>query len=74
MSEANQLVKRNGFLVAIKHKKIISYPKAIDTYNQYMDGMDLLDSTLQYYKTNIKSKKYCMKICFHILNLCMVNS
>lgn len=53
---------------------MVPCPKAIDTYNKYMGGVDFLNSMLGYYRINIRSKKYYMKIFIHILDLCVVNA
>jgi len=55
-------------------KKYIKWYHAIDTYNKYMGGVHLLDSMLGYYRINIRSKKYYMKIFYHLIDLCVVSA
>ncbi|XP_050527792.1 piggyBac transposable element-derived protein 3-like [Daktulosphaira vitifoliae] len=59
------------FFRSEKKYKMVPCPKAIDTYNSYMGGVD---SMLGYYRISIKSKKYYIKIFFHVLDLCVVNA
>ncbi|XP_050546149.1 piggyBac transposable element-derived protein 3-like [Daktulosphaira vitifoliae] len=66
--------EKKRFFRSKKKYKMVPCPKAIDTYNSYMGGVDLLDSMLGYYRISIKSKKYYIKIFFHVLDLCVVNA
>lgn len=49
-------------------------PKAVQVYNRYMGGVDLLDSMLGYYRIKVRSKKWYHKIFFHLVDLTCVNS
>ena len=52
----------------------ISRPQSIAVYNAYMGGVDLLDSMLGYYRIQIRSKKWYMRVFFHFLDMICVNS
>ncbi|CAH1983893.1 unnamed protein product [Acanthoscelides obtectus] len=39
-----------------------------------MGGVDLLDSMLGYYRIKIRSKKWYLRIFFHFIDMCVVNS
>lgn len=39
-----------------------------------MGGVDLIDSMLGYYRIPLRSKKYYMKIFYHLIDLCVVNA
>lgn len=52
----------------------ISRPQSIAVYNSYMGGVDLLDSMLGYYRIQIRSKKWYMRVFFHFLDMTCVNS
>jgi len=67
-------VEKQRFFRSLKMKKMVTCPKAVDVYNQYMGGVDLLDSMLGYYRISLKSRKYYMKIFYHMVDLCVVNA
>lgn len=52
----------------------VSRPNVIKAYNQYMGGVDLSDMLISLYRINIRSKKYYMKIIFHLIDLSIVNA
>ncbi|CAH1995998.1 unnamed protein product [Acanthoscelides obtectus] len=49
-------------------------PKSIEIYNNYMGGVDLLDSMLGYHRILIRSKKFYLRIFFHFLDMLYCNS
>lgn len=49
-----------------KEHRMISCPRSVMIYNNYMGGVDLLDSMLGYYRIQIRSKKWYLRI-FSIL-------
>lgn len=53
---------------------MVPCPRAVTIYNQYMGGVDLLDSMLGYYRIKLRSKKWYMRIFFHIIDLMTVNA
>lgn len=71
-SKPEMEVKR--YFASEKKHKMIPCPKAIKTYNQHMGGVDLLDSLLGYYRIKIRSKKWYLRIFFHMLDLTLVNA
>ena len=58
-----------------KEKKHIQVkrPSVIQAYNKYMGGGDLMDMLISLYRINIRSKKYYIKIIFHLIDLSIVN-
>lgn len=68
------IVEKKRFFRSLKIKKMVPCPKAVDVYNSYMGGVDLLDSMLGYYRISLKSRKYYMKIFYHMIDLCVVNA
>lgn len=52
----------------------IDCPRAILLYNRHMGGVDTLDSMLGYYRIKIRSKKWYMRVFFHMIDLISVNS
>ncbi|XP_054290525.1 piggyBac transposable element-derived protein 3-like [Macrosteles quadrilineatus] len=53
-----------------KEKKVISVPcpRAITTYNKFMGGVDLLDGLVAYFRIDLRSRKYYMRIFNHFLS------
>lgn len=49
-------------------------PKAVELYNQFMGGVDLVDTLIALYRTTIRSKKWYHKIYFHLMDVCVVNA
>ena len=52
-----------------KEKKniIIMFPNVIKQYNKFMGGVDLIDSLLGRYKITLKSRKWYMRIFYHLI-------
>lgn len=57
-----------------KRKIEINCPDIVKQYNQSMGGVDKADFLISLYRTPVKSKKYYMKLIFHMLDMLMVNS
>lgn len=59
-----------------KEKKeiIIPCPHVVQVYNKHMGGVDLLDSLLGLYRIKLRSKKWYLRIFFHIVDLAVVNA
>ena len=58
-----------------KNQKVeIDYPFIVRKYNTFMGGVDTLDAYLAYYRIHIRSKKYYLRLFFHLLDLAVVNS
>lgn len=59
-----------------KQKKKISIekPYAVDIYNKFMGGVDLLDGQIAYYRITVRSKKYYMGFFYHFIDIMTVNA
>ncbi|CAK1591763.1 unnamed protein product [Parnassius mnemosyne] len=57
-----------------KKKVPIPCPKIIKEYNAHMGGVDLMDSFLGRYHIKVKSRKWYMRIFYHLLDLSVINS
>ncbi|KAJ8967797.1 hypothetical protein NQ317_012693 [Molorchus minor] len=59
-----------------KQKKNISIncPNVIIQYNKHMGGVDLLDSHIGRYKIPLRSKKWYLRIFFHLLDVSLINA
>lgn len=56
-----------------KHEEL-DCPNIIVDYNRYMGGFDSLDANLGRYKIKLKSRKFYLRIFYHILDLCVINA
>jgi len=52
----------------------VDCPFLIKEYNRHMGGVDLLDSHIGRYKIKIKSRKWYMRLFYHLLDITVVNS
>lgn len=52
----------------------VKCPNVIQQYNRHMGGVDLLDSLMGRYKISIKSRKWYIRIFYHLIDLTMVNA
>lgn len=52
----------------------ITCPKLTKEYNMHMGGVDLMDSFLGRYRIRMKSRKWYMRIFYHLLDLTVINS
>lgn len=52
----------------------IPRPQIIAEYNQYMGGVDLSDMLVSLYRINIGTKRYYLRIFFHLVDVCIVNA
>jgi len=52
---------------------IIECPEIINLYNKNMGGVDKHDQLVSYYRTFIKSKKWTLRMMFHIFDMAVVN-
>lgn len=57
-----------------KRRIPIPCPKLIKEYNAHMGGVDLMDSFLGRYKIRMKSRKWYMRIFYHLLDLSVINA
>lgn len=58
----------------MKRKLEIPCLKVIKEYNAHMGGVDLMDSHLGRYRIRIKSRKWYMRIFYHLLDLTIINA
>ncbi|XP_065315211.1 piggyBac transposable element-derived protein 4-like [Gordionus sp. m RMFG-2023] len=52
----------------------VKIPAIIQDYNRGMGGVDLHDMLIKLYRTDIKWKRFYMRVFFHLLDSCVVNS
>jgi len=52
----------------------IECPNIVNVYNKHMGGVDLLDSLLGRQKIKIRSRKWYLRIFYHLLDVTVVNS
>ncbi|CAK1578837.1 unnamed protein product [Parnassius mnemosyne] len=57
-----------------KKRILITCPKLIREYNMHMGGVDLMDSFLGRNRIRMKSRKWYMRIFYHLLDLTVINS
>lgn len=59
-----------------KEKKVVQVdcPSIIREYNKHMGGVDLLDSNMGRYKIFLKSRKWYLRIFYHLVDLSVVNA
>jgi len=49
-------------------------PKTIANYNKYMGGVDILDQSMEYYRTFMKTRKWTLKVILHFFDLAICNA
>lgn len=52
----------------------VDCPNLVTEYNRHMGGVDLLDSLIGRYRIKIKSKKWYIRIFYHLIDVTVVNS
>ena len=57
----------------IKDHVDVPVPHIVRTYNEHMDGVDLHDQMLSYYRMSFRSKKYYMRLIFHMIDMTVAN-
>lgn len=59
-----------------KNKEMISKtsPQIVKDYNSHMGGVDLMDSFIGRYRIKVKSRKWYIRIVYHLLNMVVINS
>lgn len=58
----------------LKQKVDITCPKIVQEYNMHMGGVDLMDSFLGRYRVRVKSRKWYLRLFYHLLDLAVINS
>lgn len=57
-----------------KKKVTLTCPKIVTEYNIHMGGVDLMDSYLGRYKIRVKSRKWYIRLFYHMLDMVVINS
>ncbi|XP_049873098.1 piggyBac transposable element-derived protein 4-like isoform X1 [Pectinophora gossypiella] len=57
-----------------KKRVDIDCPKVITEYNANMGGVDLMDSFIGRYRIRIKSRKWTMRLFYHMLDMTIINA
>lgn len=52
----------------------VSIPQMVKMYNAHMGGVDLHDQIMSYYRMSFRSKKYYLRLIFHLFDMMVVNS
>ncbi|KAJ8872952.1 hypothetical protein PR048_026568 [Dryococelus australis] len=52
----------------------VERPEIINSYNKNMGGVDKLDQLVSYYRIMINSRKWTLRMLFHVVDLAIVNS
>jgi len=68
------MLTANRFDKKFKKKINIDCPTVIIEYNRFMGGVDLLDSLIGRYKVRMRSRKWYMRIFYHLIDTTVVNS
>ncbi|XP_061397982.1 piggyBac transposable element-derived protein 2-like, partial [Musca vetustissima] len=50
---------------------VIDRPEVVRMYNESMGGVDLLDQVIQYYRINIRSVKWTLRVIMHFVDLAL---
>jgi len=57
-----------------KQSIMVLFPNIISVYNKHMGGVDLLDAIIGRYKISIKSRKWYMRLFYHLVDITVTNS
>lgn len=52
----------------------VTAPKIIANYNKHMGGVDILDQSMEYYRTFMKTRKWTLKVILHFFDLALCNA
>lgn len=58
----------------LKEKVRIKCPAIIKQYNRHMGGVDLLDSLIGRYKISMRSRKWYMRLFYHLIDVTIINA
>lgn len=58
----------------LNYKIDISCPKIVQEYDVHMDGVDLMNSHLGRFRITVKSRKWCLRLFYHLLDVAVINS
>lgn len=68
------MLKTQRFDKKAKKKIEVDCPNVIKEYNRFMGGVDLLDSLIGRYKIRMRTRKWFMRLFYHMVDMSMVNS
>jgi len=71
---ADSVIKVKRFDKKLKKHVEVDCPAIIKTYNKHMCGVDLLDGLLGRYKIKTRSRKWYIRLFYHMLDVTIVNS
>lgn len=71
---ANPMQSVERFDKKLKKKVVVDCPNIVKEYNSNMGGVDLLDSMIGRGKIKIRSKKWYMRIYYHLLDITITNA
>ncbi|XP_063921127.1 piggyBac transposable element-derived protein 3-like [Zophobas morio] len=57
-----------------KRRVEVTRPNMIKLYNNFMGGVDLLDGLISYYRISLGSRKWYLKLFFHLIDLALVSA
>jgi hypothetical protein len=60
--------------VAAKQHVNVPRPAIVKEYNTFMGAVDLHDMLVELYRTNIKGRRFYLRIIFHLINMACVNA
>ena len=52
----------------------VKAPQVVLIYNKHMDRVDVIDQTIEYYRTFQKTRKWTVKVLIHLLDLSVANA
>ena len=57
-----------------KKEVVVAQPNIVSAYNKHMGGVDLHDQSMAYYRMFFRSRKYYLRLVFHLIDMAVVNS
>lgn len=73
-SGMNPISEVKRFSKKEKKSVLVPSPYVISVYNKHMGGVDLLDSNIGRYKIGIKSRKWYMRLFYHLVDITVNNA
>jgi len=52
---------------------MVPFPNIVSIYNKHMGGVTLLDANIGRYKISIKSRKWYMRLFYHLIDITVTN-
>ena len=53
---------------------MVCHPACVQVYNEFMGGVDKLDSLISYYRIRGKTKKWPLRVIYHFVDFALANS